>query len=364
MKNQSQFLKILVTFPLVSVLLLGCGSPSASRDLNTWIGANDNAEGFKQVDGTHKLTFPVDHGPHDDYLFEWWYLTALLNDQSGREFGVQFTVFRRALTTDSDVSNPWRSGQVYLGHLAMSDIQEKTHQVEERFSRGHPELAGALAEPFRVYVEDWSLASTTVSYFPLKLVAGTRDYRVSLVVNRGKPMILHGIDGYSQKSSDHASYYYTHSRLPTRGTLEIDGQEHTVSGTAWLDREWSSQILDDPYRGWYWFSLNFDDGRELVLFELHSDDSSVKTIPTATWIELDGSSSSVVADTWSIKPRRYWKSYPVEWVLEIDGTHYVIEAEFDDQFMSTSISYWEGVVEVTESDKVVGHGYMELTGYE
>lgn len=364
MKNQSQFLRFIVILPLVSALWWGCGSPSATKDLTNWINTKSNTEAFEHVDGTHKLTFPVDHGPHYDYLFEWWYLTALLNDQSGREFGVQFTVFRRALTADSHSYNPWRSGQIFLGHFAVSDIQEKSHMVEERFSRGHPELAGALAEPFRVYVEDWILASSTASYFPIQLTAQARDYRVSLAVNRGKPMILHGIDGFSRKNPVHASYYYTYSRLPTNGTLEIDGQEYAVSGTAWLDREWSSQILQNPYQGWYWFSLNFDDGRELVLFELHSDDSDAKTIPTATWIEIDGTSRSVVADNWSIKPRRYWKSYPVEWVLEIDGTHYVIEAEFDDQFMNTSIRYWEGVVDVKEADTVVGHGYMELTGYE
>lgn len=328
------------------------------------MGSTGNTEAFAQVDGAYKLSFPLDHGPHDDYLFEWWYLTAILDDPQSREFGVQFTIFRRALSTPNDSTNPWRTGQIYMGHFAISDIQAETHWDDERFSRGHPDLAGAQIEPFRVFVEDWELASQSSAYFPLKLSAGTRDFRVSLSINRGKPMILHGTNGYSQKSPDHASYYYTFSRLPTSGTLEIDGEEYTVSGFAWFDREWSSQILSEPYRGWYWFSLNFDDGRELVVYELHSDDSDVKTLPTAILIEPEGNTTLISVEDWTITPRRYWKSYPVEWTLEIDGISYLIAAKFDNQVMDTSIRYWEGIVEVKEGKAVVGRGYMELTGYD
>ena len=141
-------------------------------------------------------------------------------------------------------------------------------------------------------------------------------------------MILHGLDGYSQKSPENASYYYTYSRLPTNGTLENQGAEIlSLRKRPWLDREWSSQILSKPYLGWYWFSLIFDDGRELVLFELHSDDRDVKTLPTATWIEPDGTTISIPKERWTIRPTRYWKSYPVEWILEVGELRYVVEGK-------------------------------------
>ena len=177
-------------------------------------------------------------------------------------------------------------------------------------------------------------------------------------------MVLHGIEGFSQKSPDHASYYYSFTRLPTSGTIEIDGQEYAVSGTSWLDREWSSQVLSQSYNGWYWFSLNFDDGRELVLFALHSNDVDTKALPTATWIASVGTTSPIPEENWSIQPRRFWNRYPVEWLLDVDSTQYTIEAKFDNQVMDTSIRYWEGVVEVRRTEEVVGQGYMELTGYE
>lgn len=364
MKDYAGLMKALATLLLVGLGCWSCSPPSSSSEISAWMGSNLDTYAFAQVDGTYELSFPLDHGSHNEFLFEWWYLTAILDDQKGREFGVQFTIFRRAFGSDNTSSNPWRTGQIYLGHFAVSDIQAKNLWSDERFSRGHPELAGAQIEPFRVFVEDWKLASQSSSYFPLELSAGTPHYRVSLAINRGKSMILHGTSGYSQKSPDHASYYYTFSRLPTNGTLEIEGEKYTVSGFSWLDREWSSQILSEPYRGWYWFSLNFEDGRDLVLFELHADDNNIKTIPTAMWIEPDGSTVRIPAEGWTITPSRYWKSYPVEWILEIDDIRYLIAAKFDDQVMDTSISYWEGVVEITEADAVVGRGYMELTGYE
>ncbi|MYI77173.1 MAG: carotenoid 1,2-hydratase [Gammaproteobacteria bacterium] len=364
MKRGKNLLWVLATLFFVGFTCWGCSPPSSSTELSTWMGSNINTEAFAQVNGTYTLSFPLDHGSHDDFVFEWWYLTAILDDPKGREFGVQFTIFRRALAANNVSSNPWRTGQAYMGHFAISDIQAKNHLNNERFSREHPELAGAQIQPFRVFIEDWELASQESSYFPLVLSAGTPEHRVSLSIDRGKPMILHGKNGYSQKSPDHASYYYTFSRLPTKGILEIDGEEFAVSGFSWLDREWSSQILSDPYRGWYWFSLNFDDGRELVVFELRGDDNDVKTLPTAMWIEPDGRTALIPSENWKITPKRYWKSYPVEWTLELEDIRYLIAAKFDNQVVDTSIRYWEGVVEVKKADAIVGRGYMELTGYE
>lgn len=360
----ARLVRNLATIFLTAMLCWGCGVGEPQMEMNAWSNSGTNTEIYTQVDGTHELSFPIDHGSHDDYMIEWWYLTALLDDQKGREFGIQFTIFRRALTLTSDPANPWRSGQIYMAHFAMSDVQEQTHWTDERFSRGHPELAGARADPFRVNVDDWTLASTDKSFFPLKLSANTPEYSASLAISTGKPMVLQGINGYSQKSPEHASYYYTYSRLPASGQIKVKGKEYDVLGTAWLDREWSSQILSLPYIGWYWFSLVFDDNRELVLFELQSEDVDVKTLPTANWIEPDGTSKSIPASNWKIKPRRFWKSYPVEWELEVDKNRYVVAAKFDNQVMNTSIKYWEGVVEVKDGENVIGRGYMELTGYE
>lgn len=363
MKCCARILKILTLVLLTSGLYFGCSVPEHQMEINAWSDSGTNLEDYTQVDGSHELSFPIDHGSHNDYLLEWWYLTALLDDQKGREFGVQFTIFRRALPQMND-ANLWRTGQMYIAHFAVSDVRKRTHWKDERISRGHPELAGARADPFQVYVEDWKLASTDNEFFPLKLSANTPEYSVSLAISAGKPMVLQGINGYSRKSPEHASYYYTYSRLPASGKIKVKGKEYDVSGTAWLDREWSRQILSQPYSGWYWFSLVFNDDRELVLFELQSDDDDAKTLPTANWIEPDGTSKSIPANNWGIKPRRFWKSFPVEWVLEVDKNRYVVEAKFDNQVMDTSIKYWEGVVEVKDGENVVGRGYMELTGYE
>jgi predicted secreted hydrolase len=72
-------------------------------------------------------------------------------------------------------------------------------------------------------------------------------------------------------------------------------------------------------------------------------------------------------------PRRGWKSprtgieYPVEWELRVPGFVLLLRPIMDDQEMdtraSTNIIYWEGAVLAVSSGKVVGRGYVELTGY-
>ena len=165
-----QHVRVIATLLFVLNVCAGCGSPdssSSSRDLSAWMGTNGNTNTFKKVDGTHNLVFPEDHGPHKEYLFEWWYLTALLADTEGHEFGTQFTIFRRTLSINHEQSNSWRSGQIYSAHFALSDMQQEIHRSAERFSRAHPKLAGARSDPFRVFVDDWKLASSGSTFFPL-----------------------------------------------------------------------------------------------------------------------------------------------------------------------------------------------------
>ena len=88
--------------------------------------------------------FPADHGPHPDFRSEWWYATITLADAQGARYGVQFTLFRQALTpTPGDA--PWRSGQIYMAHAALTDVAAGDHRAWQRFARGRAELAGVTA---------------------------------------------------------------------------------------------------------------------------------------------------------------------------------------------------------------------------
>ena len=365
-----------------AVLLVGCTEPDrdAAPSLRSILGSRDGTEaGFARAEAIRKFVFPADHGPHPAYRSEWWYLTAVVSTTAtasqpeAREFGVQFTIFRQGLDARpgqtpaaTDGAEAWRTGQGYMAHVALSDIEAGRHVEAERFSRGHPALAGARADPFRVYLDDWQLASTGDDFSPLRLTAKTADFTADLVLTVKRAVILQGERGLSRKGSDNASYYYSMPRIEARGEIVVGGSGHAVSGLAWIDREWSTSVLGEAYRGWDWFALHLDDGRDLMLYQLRrldgrADDYNAGSLGDGTV------SRTLTAGDFSLMPIERWRGWPVAWKLVLRGDppqQYVVRAAIKDQVMNTAVRYWEGVAHVEDADgQRRGAGYMELTGY-
>ena len=365
-----------------AVLLLGCTEPDrdAARSLRSILGSADaTPAGFARAEVIREFVFPADHGPHPAYRTEWWYVTAVVSTESSatqptaREFGVQFTLFRQGLEarpgeTPVATEGPeaWRTGQGYMAHVALSDIKARRHLAAERFSRAHPELAGARADPFRVYLDDWQLASTGDDFSPLRLTAKTEDFSADLLLTARRSAILQGDRGLSRKGPDNASYYYSVPRIDARGEIVVGGSSHAVSGLAWIDREWSTSVLGETYQGWDWFALHLDDGRDLMLYQLRRLDGRTDDYNAGSL--GDGNvSRTLTAGDFSLTPIQHWRGWPVAWKLVIRGDppqQYVIRAAIKDQVMDTAVRYWEGVVYVEDDDgRRRGAGYMELTGY-
>ena len=362
----------------MTALLLGCAEPEpdAARSLRSILGSDDGiAPGFARADRIREFVFPRDHGPHPSYRSEWWYLTAVVSTAGSEtgEFGVQFTLFRQGLearSRETPVPNKgpeaWRTGQLYMAHVALSDITARRHMAAERFGRGHPELAGARADPFRVHLDDWQLASTGDAFSPLRLTVDTADFSADLLLTATRPATLQGDRGLSRKGPDNASYYYSMPRLEARGELAVGSSSHLVSGLAWIDREWSTSVLGDAYRGWDWFALHLDDGRDLMLYQLRRIDGQIDRYNAGSL--GDGRvSRTLTADDFSLTSIEYWRGWPVAWKLVIRGDEpqqYVVRAAIDDQVMDTAVRYWEGVAYVEDDHgHRLGAGYMELTGY-
>ncbi len=347
------------------LVMAGCSraQDSDTSPLHQSMGESVDTSLYAQTDPSTRLSFPDDHSSHDDFLMEWWYVTSVLHTSSGTEIGVQFTIFRRSLSPSKPTQHPWRTGQVYLAHAAVSDVRAKRHYDAERISRAHPQLAGVVEEPFHAHVDGWSLFSSEETFFPLRVAVKSRDFIIDLTLEETKPIVLHGDEGYSRKSPENASHYYSIPRMKTQGAVRIGSKTHAVSGLSWMDREWSSSMLSRQYEGWYWFAISFEDGRDLVLFSLRDKLPESDENRVAMWVDVDGEPRTVDRNQWSIEPVRNWKQWPVEWLLSIEGDQLAISAAFDNQEMNTSIPYWEGVVHATSEGTRRGSGYMELTGY-
>ena len=343
------------------------------RGLSSTLGTGDDADaGFAKAEAARPFSFPRDHGPHTRFRSEWWYLTAVLATAEGREFGVQFTIFRQGIAPvehSSAVAGAaaWRTGQVYLGHVAVSDVAARRHLHDERLARGHPALAGARAAPFEVRLEGWRLASVDASAFwPLRLQAAATDFAIDLTLTGGKPIVPQGERGLSRKGPNNASHYYSIPRINASGRLVVAGETHTVTGGAWLDREWSTSVLAPEYAGWDWFALRLDDGRDLMLYRMRRMDGRPSGYDSGALIDAAGEARILRAGEFSLAPQAHWRGWPIAWRLALpdEPAPWNARAAFADQVMDTSIRYWEGVVHVYAADgRRIGAGYMELTGY-
>ncbi len=377
---------------LLAALLLGaltgCGEP-APPPAEGFAGLGAEAEGFEAAAPGTPLRFPEDHGPHPDYRLEWWYLTANLEDADGESLGVQWTLFRQAQQAPDErleTPGPWAAEQLWMAHMAVS--RGETHRVAERFARGDaraasPERdqAGVTVRPFRAWLDDWTLASRVetpgrdaLDRLTVSARAGTGDdafgYRLDLAA-RG-PLVRHGEAGFSQKSADgQGSIYLSQPFFDVAGEVTLAGETHTVGGRAWLDREWSSQLLGPDQTGWDWFSLHLTDGHKLMAFRLRGGGEAGGDYLSGTWITPAGEATPLAADALRLTPleRRPvgGREMPLRWRLELPGRglDLIVAAPHAERWMPTTVSYWEGAVRVTDRDDGTprGEGYLEMTGY-
>ncbi|MCW8091097.1 lipocalin-like domain-containing protein [Alteromonas sp. ASW11-130] len=311
------------------------------------------------VEKGYSITFPEDHGIHQEQGIEWWYLTANLTSDSGESFGVQWTLFRTL--APSPIKSVWWDNNLYFAHFAMQ--HEQKHVAFERFARSGQ--ADVTSAPFEAVIDDWQLRSEKSSFLPLQLNAAEKGYGVSLLLNNS-PVTLHGTNGYSQKTqSGHASYYFSYPFLRVTGEISFAGQDHVVTGHAWYDREWSASLLDKDQIGWDWFSLVDKDLQNgLMLFCIRGREE-VYEYCGGTIIAADGSAKALKQDDISMSVVESLnvdnRTYPQKWRVTIsDFSPIIIETITRDSRNNLSIQYWEG--RITSSGGFVGKGYGEITG--
>ena len=377
--------------------ILGCGDGPVDAgagvgeglQVGRMLGGDDDAAGFAEASLPRAFRFPDDHGAHPAFRSEWWYLIFTLKAVGSsstrlapgispmeartagsrvREYGVQFTLFRRALFPGGDPADPWRNGQAYLAHFALTDVAAGTHRHAERMARGHPVLAGVEVTDGRAtaWLEDWRLVMAPDGW---TLRVETDGLAADLTMRPEKSFVSQGDGGLSAKGPDEASHYYSAPRLRTRGHVQIDGERHPVTGWGWLDREWSTSALSSEQVGWDWFALMLDSGEDVMAFRLRRRDGARDPYDHGAWIDPTGAARSLSAGEFRLTPTGHWRDeegrrWPTRWRLAVGERRFTIAAALNDQRMDTLLTYWEGLVRVTDAQgRDVGRGYMELTGY-
>lgn len=324
------------------------------------------------IPGT-RMRFPRDHGAHPDFRTEWWYLTAWLREPAGRNLGVQITFFRSRPGLHDDSSSRFAPDQLLFAHAAIAEASHSRLRYDQRAARAGFDLASASTTTTDVHIGDWQL---TLSHNTYRVRITARDFGLELDCEASQPVLLQGDRGFSRKGPrlHQASWYYSRPRLGVIGTLHRDGHRQVaVTGTAWLDHEWSSELLDDRTQGWDWCGINLHDGGSLMAFRVR--DAAGQTV----WASGSRRLASGVARHFApgdvrFSAVRHWTSprtavrYPVAMNVTAGDERLTLEPLLDDQELdaraSTGTLYWEGAVRAMTDNREVGRGYLELTGYE
>lgn len=317
-------------------------------------GLGQGGEGFALPDPAYVMAFPRDHLAHPSFRIEWWYLTANLTDESGADWGVQWTLFRTALDPAD------AAAQVWMGHAAVTS--RRVHLTAERLAR--PGQAGVAGKGgLDAWIDEWRMAGDPGT--AMRLRAGGEAFAYDLSLRATGPLVRHGASGYSVKSAaGQASHYYSQPFLSVSGEIETTGGRVFVTGSAWLDREWSSEPLAPDQSGWDWFSLHLDSGEKLMAFVLRG----TRPFGAASWIAPDGRLDALSGGAIRAEPLDWAEvarhRLPVVWRLGIPakGFDVTLRALRVDAWMPMLIPYWEGPVLFEGSHS--GRGYLEMTGHD
>ncbi len=333
----------------------------------------------------YRYEFPRDYFNHPEYQTEWWYYTGNLRAADGHRFGFELTFFREAihLTTEqiAESDATWRPDQIYVAHLALSDIDGQQFFHTERLNRAGPGLAGSSLAQQRYWNGNWQVRWTSLKTDEQQLRAVSNRFTLELNLKREKPVVIHGKDGISQKGPlrGQASHYISFTRLHVAGQLlGWNGRSYKLDGLAWMDHEFFTQVNDNNLAGWDWFAIQLDDNEELMLYRLRTKSGEKDPFSSGTYVDAQGQAHFLSAADFLLSPGDTWRSaasgaqYPIAWKISIP----CLQLELSEKTLlknqeliakdSVTPTYWEGAVMYDgriHAKPVTGVGYLEMTGY-
>lgn len=323
----------------------------------------------------YHFEFPRDHFDHADYATEWWYYTGNLRAADGHRFGFELTFFRQAVDRGTD-SSPWSIRDLYMAHLALSDVSGGRFYSSERINRAGPGVAGVHAETGLIWNGNWQMKIGESAH---KLRGISANFALDLSLSPTKPPVIHGTDGVSQKTEGvgHASHYVSFTRMKTTGTIELDGVAFRVEGASWMDHEFFSDSTNANESGWDWLSLQLNDNTELMLYRMRHKDGSGDPYSSGTYVDAQGKTLHLSSRDFTMTPAGpRWMSgqsggdYPIGWQVDVPGLdlHLAISTPLKNQELVSRFgpTYWEGAIDAIGQrggSVVHGEGYLEMTGY-
>jgi predicted secreted hydrolase len=336
------------------------------------------AADWKTSERGWRYEFPRDHRLHPEFKTEWWYFTGNLTTSNGRRFGYQLTFFRQGIRHPADRApalSRFVVGDLKFAHFTVTDADGKHFVFDQKASRGAFGEAGFDENDKLAWIDSWVLRLGADGAF--HLVADAPDASIELRLESVKPPAIHGADGISKKAATegHASHYYSLTRLKTAGQVRVRDQTFEITGESWFDHEWATNQLAPGQIGWDWLSVHFDDGTELMLYQMRLENGTPDPSSSGTLIAADGATTPLQSAQFRMTPTDFWKSgkttarYPIGWRIEIPERQIALDVRAvlaNQELALLPLAYWEGAVDISgtrEGKPLKGRGYLELTGY-
>ena len=327
----------------------------------------------------YSYKFPQDHFNHPDFQTEWWYYTGNVKSADGHRFGFELTFFRLGVDRSAKTASTWEVRDLYLTHLALSDLDGSKFLHTERTNRAGPGLAGVGDADRRIWNGNWQVAWRGDEQI---LRAIDERFALHFTLQSIKPPVIHGANGVSQKAegAGRASHYISLTRLNTSGEVQLGGKTFEVTGTAWMDHEFFTHQLEADQVGWDWMSIQLQDHSELMLFHIRRKDGSIDPYSAGTFVDARGDTTHLRRDEFTLESAgAVWVSpvtraaYPTHWKIAIPKLGLALESStlLPSQELASPAgfvpTYWEGAVVLTGSkgrSPIDGVGYLEMTGYD
>ncbi|MGH7886012.1 MAG: lipocalin-like domain-containing protein, partial [Thermodesulfobacteriota bacterium] len=322
---------------------------------------------FRQAIESYNWSFPRDHGKHPEFESEWWYFTGHL--ETGRQtFGFELTTFRFANPFPEDLKSSWASDQVYLTHFTITDEKENKFYKYELLNREVFDFAGASQEKLKVWNGDYKVEQIGDK---LIIKADNSEIELNLNLDFNSRIVLNGENGLSQKGQNpgDASYYYSIPRMIGSGNLKIKDKSFEINkASVWMDKEFFT-IPESENSGWSWFSIQFDEGATLMVYQIRNKKGEPTQFSSGTYVDKTGKQHHLTNEDFNLTPLKFWKSpesktkYPLKWNIKIPkhNINIVINPVINKQELVLeeflNINYWEGRCLVSGSNN--GQAYME-----
>jgi predicted secreted hydrolase len=334
-------------------------------------------------DGTElsPVNLPRDLYAHKNAQTEWWYYTGHGKTDSGKEFGFELVFFKRRTDLDKFSLVPLRilGNPIYFAHFALTDCTKKNFRYSHRKSaNGMLDLPASASEShYHLRLGDWSVRESSISHI-LHATMGN-EVVFEATATPTKKVVLNGKDGVgvSFKDEGEASRYFSYTQMNLDGDITQNGKTEHFTGSAWMDREFGTWEPTENQKGWDWFSVQLENGTELMCYQLRNSANEVSAFSSGNFVDAEGNAHYLDHKDFTIEPTGFWKSpkskatYPSGWKLKVPkhNLDLVVSPVIEDQELdtrgSTMIVYWEGACEVTNpANTLNGRAYVELVGYD